>query len=262
MQRCNVLKSMTMRKMRSSITFKAAWHLVLCTYTDVLVATFQPSPMISGRIAATRYVLKDTALRSGSTMTAASANKYNLELDSKDGSLQLCDNKGQTVCLFAGMSPIWSAKPSDKNGVFLHSSHPTKASTFDTSLGKLSTCHRLLACARVTRYWMGPAFGTKAKDIPLDTQFLLFEVSEGGPYGLLLPLLDGDFRASISGNKSNEIICHEESGDESVLTSGTRALYVAVDDDPYKLLKDSFAAVAKETATFDTLDDENATTKR
>ena len=101
---------------------------------------------------------------------------------------------------------------------------------------------------------MGPAFGKSAKDIPLDTQFLLVEVQEGGPYALVLPLLDGDFRASLVGSRKNEIVCHQESGDEKVKTSGTRAVYIGVGDDPYELIRHSFAAVANETKTFSTID--------
>ena len=202
--------------------------------------------MISGGTAARSAPLKDTALLGDDSNVLVG-------IDSEDRSLHINSSDGQKICLFADMPPNWSAKSSDTNGLFLYSTHPTKASTFDTPLGKLSTCRRLLACARVTRYWMGPAFGSNAKDVPLDTQFLLLEVKEG-IYALLLPLLDGDFRASLCGNHQNELICHEDSGDESVLTSGTRALYLAVENDPYKLLKESFAAVAKETSTFATLD--------
>lgn len=147
----------------------------------------------------------------------------------------------------------WSIGNQTGSGLFLHSqtTNGESSSAFDTSLGQLVGCHRLLACARLTRYWMGPAFGSAASDVPIDTQFLLVEVRKGGPYAIFLPLVDGDFRASLRGSsqrKTNEIICHQESGDESVTTSGTRAVYIGVDeDDPYRLIKNSFAEVAMET---------------
>eukprot|EP00529_Nitzschia_sp_RCC80_P005591 CAMPEP_0113448560 /NCGR_PEP_ID=MMETSP0014_2-20120614/4829_1 /TAXON_ID=2857 /ORGANISM="Nitzschia sp." /LENGTH=998 /DNA_ID=CAMNT_0000339775 /DNA_START=509 /DNA_END=3505 /DNA_ORIENTATION=+ /assembly_acc=CAM_ASM_000159 len=132
-------------------------------------------------------------------------------------------------------------------------------SEFDLSLGTLKTCHRLVASARLNRYWMGPAFGTSAKDIPLDTQFLLVELKEGGPYALLLPLVDSGFRATLQGSTSKdlEVICYSESGDKAVTASSAESmttLYVAVGDDPFDLIKSGFRQVADETGTFKTLD--------
>ena len=183
----------------------------------------------------------------------AGDKQFLLELHD-DESLQIVSKDGSTKPLVRGLSASTWSVDTTAGGLFLHSTNPNgKSSAFDTSLGKLAPCNRLLACARVTRYWMGPAFGDSAKDVPLDTQFLLLEVEEG-MYAILLPLLDGDFRASLSGNRANEIICHQESGDENVTTSGTRALYVGVGDDPYQLIKQSFAAVANRSDTFRILD--------
>ena len=46
-------------------------------------------------------------------------------------------------------------------------------------------CKRFLAGARTKRWWMGPAFGLTAGDVPAETQFLLCELSEGA-YALLM----------------------------------------------------------------------------
>lgn len=186
-----------------------------------------------------------------------SGEHFKLQI-SDDETLQIISNDGSKIPLLRGLSAsTWSAGTSTSAGLFFHSSNPSgESSAFDTCLGKLESCTRLMACARLTRYWMGPAFGTSAKDIPIDTQFLLLEVEEG-VYTILLPLLDGDYRASLVGNKDNEIICHQESGDVNVKTSGIRALYVGVGNDPYALIKESFAAVANETKTFATLDEKS-----
>ena len=187
----------------------------------------------------------------------AKGKKIELQI-TDDETLQIISDDGSKIPLLRGLSAsTWSAGTGTSAGLFLQSSNPSgESSAFDTSLGKLESCDRLLACARLTRYWMGPAFGTSARDIPLDTQFMLLEVKEG-VYAILLPLLDGNFRASLVGNKANEIICHQESGDENVKMSGTRALYIGVGDDPYELIKESFAAVANKTKTFSTLDEKS-----
>ena len=57
-------------------------------------------------------------------------------------------------------------------GVFLRAEFAREAAAHTIQLGTLE-CSRLLACARATRYWMAPAFGTRAGDVPLDTQLLL-----------------------------------------------------------------------------------------
>lgn len=57
---------------------------------------------------------------------------------------------------------------------------------------------RCLACARCKLWWMTPEWGNTAADLPPETQFLLVEVEEGGPYAVLLPLIDSDtFRGTL-----------------------------------------------------------------
>lgn len=59
-------------------------------------------------------------------------------------------------------------------------------------------CQRLLACARCRLWWMTPSWGTKAGDLPPETQFVLVELEHGGPYAVLLPLIDQDtYRATL-----------------------------------------------------------------
>ena len=60
---------------------------------------------------------------------------------------------------------------------------------------------RFLACARNKLWWMTPEWGTALGDLPPETQFLLLELEEPGAYGLVLPLIDGDFRATLRPNK-------------------------------------------------------------
>lgn len=183
--------------------------------------------------------------------------KDHLELD-REGCLRI--HKDGPV-LLNGLDPsVWTAiKPTsgEDKSLFLHTIHSKEKHEHEVPLGDLVSCHRLLACSRLTRYWMGPAFGTSSKDVPFDTQFLLVEISESEPYqyALLLPLVDSGFRASLHySSKSIEVVCHTESGDANVVSSGMRALYVAVGDDPFALLKKGFAQVSEATGTFSTLD--------
>ena len=45
---------------------------------------------------------------------------------------------------------------------------------------------------------MTPEWGNTASDLPPETQFLLVEVEEGGPYAVLLPLIESNtFRGTL-----------------------------------------------------------------
>jgi raffinose synthase len=185
-----------------------------------------------------------------------SDEKNCLELDSV-GRLRLCKRPD---ILLQGLDPeVWSASRAvsgKTNSLFLHTSHPESLPEHETSLGSLISCRRLIACARQNRYWMGPKTGASAKDIPFDTQFLLIEIEQDQQYALMLPLVDNGFRASLNHQDGPflEVVCAAESGDAAVTSKGMRALYVAVGEDPYKLIKEGFANVAEATGTFDTLD--------
>jgi hypothetical protein len=60
---------------------------------------------------------------------------------------------------------------------------------------------RFLACARNKLWWMTPEWGSTMGALPPETQFLLLELEEPGTYGVVLPLIDGDFRATLRPNK-------------------------------------------------------------
>ena len=45
---------------------------------------------------------------------------------------------------------------------------------------------------------MTPEWGSAARDVPPETQFLLLELQEGGPYAVLLPMIDNNvFRSTL-----------------------------------------------------------------
>lgn len=110
-------------------------------------------------------------------------------------------------------------------------------------------CTRFVALARAKLYWMVPAWGTCAGDLPVETQLLLTELADGR-YGLLLPLIDGgSFRGSLrppAPGQGDTIKLRMESGDESVTANSfTAALYAAAGVDPFELLDAGVAAAAR-----------------
>lgn len=256
----------------------------------------------------------------------SSARTQSLEFDIDTGRLRLgCnglvlldgigrhhDRSGDTNDLLSGVTDTgdhrWTsiktnALPSDLDeedssfsSVFLQARLPTvhpsgtaPPESFDLDLGRLlpSTSHRLLACARINRYWMGPSFGSDddGSDVPHDTQFLLVEIqqdhddeSSSSPskdplYALILPMVHAGFRATVQasstvshfGNKDNDrlkVICYSETGGQTYPTTDSDddghinmlALHVSIGDNPFALLKRAFREVADTTGTFQTLD--------
>ena len=64
------------------------------------------------------------------------------------------------------------------------------------------TCQRFLACARCKLWWMTPEWGSRALHIPPETQFMLFQTADDGPYVIALPLIDNQtFRHTLRGPK-------------------------------------------------------------
>ena len=59
---------------------------------------------------------------------------------------------------------------------------------------------RFMACARCKLWWMTPAWGTNASEVPAETQFLLLELKDNAGYVVVLPMISADgFRATLSG---------------------------------------------------------------
>jgi hypothetical protein len=65
---------------------------------------------------------------------------------------------------------------------------------------------------------MAPKTGADAAGVPAETQMLLLETRDGAGtaedtvYALMLPVLDGDFRASLQGTPEDELQLCFESG--------------------------------------------------
>ena len=66
-------------------------------------------------------------------------------------------------------------------------------------MGTLPELQRFTCCYRYDPFWVTPKAGTQVAEIPVETQYLLVELT-GQRYALFLPILDGPFRASLEGN--------------------------------------------------------------
>ncbi|GIM11600.1 hypothetical protein Vretimale_15098 [Volvox reticuliferus] len=140
---------------------------------------------------------------------------------------------------------------SQGGGVVLGLTSPVgPTASLDVVIGQLNF-KRLLACARNKLWWMTPEWRTSTWALPPETQFLLAEMAAAGPYALLLPLIDGDFRCSLrppskkSEGANGELVLRLESGAPDVKGSRwSSALYIGASWDPYELVNRGVAAAA------------------
>ncbi|KAK7350666.1 hypothetical protein VNO77_09524 [Canavalia gladiata] len=129
--------------------------------------------------------------------------------------------------------------------------------------------YKLLSLFRVKMWWMIPRVGRGGSDIPMETQLVLLEAreesaledefcsdsdeptAENTSYILFLPVLDGQFRATLQGTPSNELQLCIESGDAHVQTSQSlEGVFINSGDNPFELIKDSIKILEKHKGTF------------
>lgn len=128
-------------------------------------------------------------------------------------------------------------------GLFLRLSAERPAARQVFRLGNLNQTGRLLCHYRNKPYWMIPKLVTCAGDVPVETQFLLTELSSNC-YALLVPLLDGAFRMSLQGAGEYGLEVIAESGDPAVTTSDVVGLFIAVGTEPFALIEQAAQSVS------------------
>ncbi|XP_060670613.1 probable galactinol--sucrose galactosyltransferase 2 [Ziziphus jujuba] len=116
---------------------------------------------------------------------------------------------------------------------------------------------------------MIPCFGESGSEVPAETQMLLLEISEPTTtagerfYLLLLPILDGQFRASLQGANENRLEFSVGSGDPNVLTSQVfESFFISSGDNPFKRIKNSIKILEKQKGTFSHIENKKVSKTR
>ncbi|KAK4438452.1 putative galactinol--sucrose galactosyltransferase 2 [Sesamum alatum] len=154
---------------------------------------------------------------------------------------------------------------SSLSAAFLGASSSIPSSRHVFGLGVLEEC-KFVCLFRHKIWWMIPRFGSSGSDIPMETQLLLMEVRENSAvcdnissgqsadntfYVLLLPVLEGQFRATLQGTKANELEFCVESGDADVQTAQvSESVFINSGDNPFELIKESFEILEMQKRTF------------
>lgn len=173
--------------------------------------------------------------------------------------------KGRTILTNVPENVI-STSGSDSRpveGIFIGADFNEENSRHVVSLGSLQDV-RFMACFRFKLWWMAQKMGDKGRDIPLETQFLLLETKDGSHlepeggnednqimYTVLLPLIEGPFRACLQGNSKDELELCLESGDSDTKGSAfSHSVYVSAGTDPFGTISDAIKAVELHLKTF------------
>jgi raffinose synthase len=101
-------------------------------------------------------------------------------------------------------------------------------------------------------WWTTHWVGDRGRDMENETQMLLLERSPERPYLLLLPIVEGAFRACLEGGKAGDYVdlC-VESGSTAVTASAFRtSLYLHAGDDPFELVREVARVVRAHLGTF------------
>jgi raffinose synthase len=142
-------------------------------------------------------------------------------------------------------------------GSFLGFDEPTAKSRHVVPVGQLRGT-RFMSIFRFKVWWTTHWVGGRGRDVENETQMLLLDrSSEGRPYVLLLPIIEGAFRACLEAGKADDYVdmC-VESGSSAVTSSAFRtSLYLHSGDDPFALVKGAAKVVRAHLGTFRLMDE-------
>ncbi|XP_010908579.1 galactinol--sucrose galactosyltransferase [Elaeis guineensis] len=144
----------------------------------------------------------------------------------------------------------------DTSGCFVGFKSSISRSRHVMPLGRLRGI-RFMSIFRFKVWWTTNWVGSKGSDMEQETQMMILDRSESGrPYVLLLPLIEGAFRASLQPGEEDYMDICVESGSTRVRSSFFRtSLYMHVGDDPYILVRDAMRVVQSHLGTFNLLED-------
>ncbi|KAI3503469.1 hypothetical protein L1887_31911 [Cichorium endivia] len=158
---------------------------------------------------------------------------------------------------------ILSDVPSDittsnvaSSGCFVGFDAKEASSRHVAPIGKLSGI-RFMSIFRFKVWWTTHWVGSNGRDLEHETQMVMLEKSDSGrPYVLILPLLEGPFRASIQPGKDDFMDVCVESGSTKVSDSSFRSvIYMQAGYDPYALVKKAMRVVQEHLGTFKLLEE-------
>ncbi|KAF5730874.1 hypothetical protein HS088_TW19G00476 [Tripterygium wilfordii] len=151
-------------------------------------------------------------------------------------------------------------KPKNTVGCFVGFDVDNPKSRHVVPIGKLDGI-RFMSLFRFKVWWTTQWVGNSGKDVENETQMMILDKNDSGrPYVLLLPLIEGPFRASLqpAGGALNDnfVDMCVESGSTRVCGSCFRScLYMHVGEDPFTLVKEAMKVIRVHLGTFKLLEE-------
>jgi len=117
-----------------------------------------------------------------------------------------------------------------------------------SSVIKLDDLDCFLALYNCNVHWIIPKTGRKCEDIPNLTQYLLWRRNDN-KYGVMLPLICGDLKASLCGCNDGIVVSMKGavSGEEP---ENAELLYIEYGDEPYELTKNAVGNISERLGSF------------
>ncbi|KAK4488514.1 hypothetical protein RD792_004278 [Penstemon davidsonii] len=157
--------------------------------------------------------------------------------------------------------PYAAVDPPISDGCFVGFDTPVPSSHHVIPFGKLKNI-KFMSMFRFKAWWTSHSIGSKGSDLKPETQILILDKSNeaGGdskrPYILLLPLIEGSFRASLQPGVDDYMDICVESGSTKVTESSFRSVfYIQAGDDPFTLVKDTIKVARTHLETFNLLEE-------
>lgn len=161
------------------------------------------------------------------------------------------------INIIATPSPFTSAnKTKHTAGCFVGFDADESSDRHVVPIGKLNGI-RFMSIFRFKVWWTTHWVGNSGKDMEHETQLMILDKNDlGRPYVLLLPILEGPFRASLQPGTDNYVDMCVESGSSQIRGSSFGScLYMRVGDDPYSLFKEAMKVVRVHLGTFKLLEE-------
>ncbi|KAL5544088.1 hypothetical protein UlMin_007872 [Ulmus minor] len=160
--------------------------------------------------------------------------------------------------IIATPSPFMSSdKATSTVGCFVGFDAGESKSRHVVPIGKLREI-RFASIFRFKVWWTTHWIGNKGREIENETQMMILENNSqlGRPFVLLLPILEGPFRASLQGEEDDDVALCVESGSTKVRASTFRSsLYLHAGDDPYKLFREATSVLKIQLGSFKLLEE-------
>lgn len=122
------------------------------------------------------------------------------------------------------------------NGIFLSVDIRTQRLPWNVqALGQVQGLRRFTATHRNEAFWMVHATGSEVREIPGETQWLLMKLT-GNRHLMIVPLYNRVARHALRGGKDGTLELVAETADAFTVVESGLCAFIAVTDDPYRLI--------------------------